>query len=132
MGSLEWSVDELAKRLDSFPLMSVDLAERICHFQYQSVQSWEKVHDFIIKYQDRLLYGTDIESYGLPEEKKRAHEIWLRDWIYFVSDGLMSSSSVVQEFQGMRLPKSVVDRIYSKNARRVYLRNQKRSPKQLI
>ena len=29
MGSLEWSVDELAKRLDKFPNMSVDMAARI-------------------------------------------------------------------------------------------------------
>jgi hypothetical protein len=124
LGSMEWNVDELAKRLDLFPLMSVDLAERMCHLQYQSVQNWGKVHDFIIKYQDRLLYGTDIESHGLPEEKKRAHEIWLRDWIYFISDGIMSSPVVVQQFQGMRLPKPVVDKIYSLNAKRIYLRNQ--------
>ena len=127
LGSVEWSVDELAKRLDAFPLMSVDLAARICHFQYQSVRNWEKVHDFIIKYQDRLLYGTDIESDNTlepDEEKVYAHEIWLRDWIYFVSDGTMSSPSVVEEFKGMRLPKKVVDKIYSKNARRIYLRNQ--------
>ena len=128
LGSVEWSVDELAKRLDAYPLMSVDLAERICHFQYQSAQNWKKVHDFIIKYQDRLLYGTDLESDNTlepDEEKKRAHELWLRDWIYFVSDGVMSSPSVVQEFNGMRLPKSVVDKIYSKNARRIYLSYQK-------
>jgi len=125
LGSLEWSIDELAKRLDAFPLMSVDLAERICHLQYQSVQNWEKVYNFIIKYQDRLLYGTDIQSFGLPEEKKLAHELWMQDWIYFVSDGIMSSPSVVQEFRGMRLPKPVVDKIYSQNARRIYLRNQK-------
>ena len=126
LGSVEWSVDELAKRLDAFPHMSVDLAARICHFQYQSVLNWEKVYDFIIKYQDRLLYGTDIESFGTlepDEEKTHAHEIWLRDWIYFVSDGSMSSPGVVEEFKGMRLPKPVVDKIYSKNARRIYLRN---------
>ncbi|MFO7671683.1 MAG: hypothetical protein R6W31_18635 [Bacteroidales bacterium] len=124
LDSLEWSVDELAKRLDLFPLMSVELAERICHLQYQSVKDWKKVHDFIIKFQDRLLYGTDIESHGWPEEKKRAHELWMRDRIYFISDGIMSSPVVVQQFQGMRLPKSVVDKIYSLNAKRIYLRNQ--------
>lgn len=125
LGSLEWSVDELAKRLDAFPLMSVDLSERICHFQYQSVQNWKKVYDFIIKYQDRLLYGTDIcsdETLEPEEEKKQAHEIWLRDWIYFTSDGLMTSPGVIQEFNGLKLPKPVVDKIYSKNARRIYLR----------
>ena len=129
MGSVEWSVDELAKRFDAYPLMSVDLTERICHLQYQSVKDWQKVYDFIIKYQDRLLYGTDIESYPTPDaeiekEKERVHEIWLRDWIYFTSDGIMTSPGVVEEFKGMKLPKSVIDKIYAKNARRIYLRNQ--------
>lgn len=124
LGSEEWSVDELAKKLDAFPLMSVDLTERICHLQYQSVKDWQKVHDFIIKYQDRLLYGTDIESYGETEEKERVHEIWLRDWIYFVSDGKMGSPSVIGEFEGMKLPKHVVDKIYYDNAERIYFRKK--------
>jgi predicted TIM-barrel fold metal-dependent hydrolase len=124
LGSLEWSVDELAKRFDTFPLMSVDLTERICYLQYQSVQDWKKVYDFVMKYQDRLLYGTDIISDGTmdpDEENKHAHELWLRDWIYFTSDGVMTSPGIVQEFNGLKLPKSAVDKIFSKNSRRVYL-----------
>ncbi len=35
------------------------MAERISHFQYQAVTNWQKVHDFFIKYQDRLIYATD-------------------------------------------------------------------------
>lgn len=126
LGSLEWSVDELAKRLDAFPLMVVDLAERICHFQYQSVKNWQKVYDFIVKYQDRLLYGTDFITLGsedAQELKQRAHEMWMRDWIYFNTDGEMSSPRIDQKFRGLKLPKGVVDKIYSKNAKRIYLRN---------
>lgn len=40
LGSLEWSVDELAKRLDKFPNMAVDMAARISHFQYQASKDW--------------------------------------------------------------------------------------------
>ena len=57
LGSLEFDVDELAKRFDKFPNFGADLAARICHFQ---VQDREKVRNFCIKYQDRLLYGTDL------------------------------------------------------------------------
>jgi predicted TIM-barrel fold metal-dependent hydrolase len=129
LGSMEWSVDELAKRLDAFPLMSVDMTDRICYFQYQSLREWRKVYDFIIKYQDRLLYGTDIITDGTMdpfEEKKYAHELWLRDWIYFTQEGKMTSPSLALdlEFSGLKLPKSVVDKIFSKNARRIYLRNK--------
>jgi len=125
LGSLEWSIDELAKRFDAFPLMSVDMAERICYLQYQSVNNWEKVRDFVIKYQDRLLYGTDIITDGTldqEKERKNAHDIWLKDWIYFNTDKLMTSPSIKPEFKGLLLPKSVVDKIYSKNARRIYFR----------
>ena len=55
LGSLEWNVDELAKRFDRFPNMAVDMAARICHLQYQSARDRDKVRDFIIKYQDRLI-----------------------------------------------------------------------------
>lgn len=124
LASLEWSIDELAKRLDAYPLMSVDLAERIWYLQYQSVENFEKVYDFVIKYQDRLLYGTDIiidDTQNQEEERKNAHDLWMRDWLYFTTSDLMTSPALPQEFYGLHLPKSVVDKIYSKNAERIYL-----------
>jgi hypothetical protein len=127
LGSLEWSVDELAERLDTYPLMSVDMAERICYLQYQSIENYEKVRDFIIKYQDRLLYGTDIiidDTQNQEEESKKAHELWMRDWIYFNTDRLMTSPAIPAEFKGLHLPKTIVDKIYSKNAGKIYLRNK--------
>ena len=77
LGSLEWSVDELAKRLDKFPDMAVDTASRISHLQYQAKTNWQKIHDFCIKYQDRIIYGTDIiiNEVKDPEEIKNRHMI---------------------------------------------------------
>jgi predicted TIM-barrel fold metal-dependent hydrolase len=127
LGSLEWSIDELAKFLDAFPLMSVDMAVRICYLQYQSVENFDKVYNFIIKYQDRLIYGSDIifdDSMNQKNERKNAHEIWLRDWIYFNTGEVLTSPDITQSFRGLRLPKAVIDKIYSKNARRIYLKNQ--------
>ena len=60
MASLEWSVDRLAVWLDRFPNANVDIAARMTQIQYQSNQNPKKVRDFFIKYQDRLMYGTDI------------------------------------------------------------------------
>ncbi len=42
LGSLEWSIDELSKRLDKFPNMAVDTAARISHLQYQAKTNWQK------------------------------------------------------------------------------------------
>jgi hypothetical protein len=121
MGSLEWSVDELAKRLDKFPNMAVDMAERICHLQYQSKINRKKVRDFMIRYQDRILYATDFEindSTDVVKMKKEWHNTWLDDWKYFVTDDKMTVSHVDGEIEGLKLPKEVIDKLYFQNAMR--------------
>ena len=60
LGSLEYDVDRIAAFLDRFPNANVDMAARMSQVQYQSVRDYEKVRNFFIKYQDRLLYGTDL------------------------------------------------------------------------
>lgn len=121
LGSLEWDVDELAKRLDQFPNMSVDMAARMGQLFYQTRENREKVRDFLIKYQDRLLYATDMGDDGdesKEELQQSMHNTWLRDWQYFTTDGSMTSDLIEGEFQGLRLPREVVDKIYSKNAQK--------------
>lgn len=128
LGSLEWSVDELAKRLDKYPNMAVDMAERISHIQYQTLTEWQKVRDFFIKYQDRLIYGTDLRrgamdivNAGITEPtdiKKHAHDVWIRHWKFFVTDENMEVPKVRGEFRGLKLPREVVDKIYFSNAKR--------------
>ncbi len=123
LGSLEWDVDELAKRLDKFPNMAVDMAARIPHLQYQAAKNWRKVHDFIIKYQDRLLYATDdvISTDTDPVAlKKRINEGRKRDWEFFTSHDPMTSLEFEQPFNGLQLPRSVVDKIYRLNAEQEY------------
>jgi len=121
MGSLEWSVDELAKRLDKFPNMSVDLAARMGQVFYQAIQNREKVRDFFIKYQDRILYATDKADDGEEDPdalQKDIHDRWLQDWHFFVTDDTMRSERVNGEFKGLRLPKEAVDKIFSQNAKK--------------
>ena len=120
LGSLEWSVDELAKRLDKYPNMAVDMAARISHLQHQAVTDWQKVHDFLIKYQDRLLYATDL-GFSAPatdpaEAYQHAHNTWLEDWRFFVTDEVITNRQVTGEFKGMKLPREVVDKIFRENA----------------
>ena len=128
LGSLEWSVDELAKRLDRFPNMAVDMAARICHLEYQSSKDREKVRNFCIKYQDRLLYGTDLsdnDSNDHEQLTKWVHETWIDDWKYFTSGDMMSSDKFRGTFEGLQLPKKVVRKIYSENAIKWYKLNIK-------
>lgn len=128
LGALEWSVAELGKTLDKYPNMAVDMAERISHLQYQAKTNWQGVHDFFIKYQDRLLYGTDMRYDAMDivnerlttqqELRKHAHEVWLRHWRFFTTNEKMRVPKVEGEFYGLKLPREVVDKIYYKNAQR--------------
>jgi len=122
LGSLEWDVDELAAHLDRFPNMAVDVADRICHLQHQSVADYEKVRNFVIRYHERLIYGTDVTvSPGKSQDafRKDVHETWLHDWKYFTSDEkMMTAPQVNGTFRALRLPKEVVDNIYYNNARK--------------
>lgn len=115
LGSLEWDVDVLAERLDLYPNFAVDMAARVCHFQ---VQDPDKVRDFIIKYQDRILYATDL---GVTDESVEDRIQWLEDewssdWTYFASNSLMNSPNVEGEFRGLGLDEEVLRKIYYSNA----------------
>ncbi len=119
LGSLEWSVDELSKRLDAYPGFRVDLAARMFHLQRQSSIDYNKIRNFMIKYQDRILYGTDGEVHdieGLTFERScdNLRRGWFGQWLYLATD------SVVNNVKGLKLPASVVDKIYFKNAERYF------------
>lgn len=128
LGAQEWSVAELGKTLDKYPNMAVDMAERISHLQYQAKANWQGVHDFFIKYQDRILYGTDIRHDAMnivnghittqQGLRQYVHRVWLSHWRFFITNKKMSAKEVKGEFYGLRLPREVVDKIYYKNAQR--------------
>jgi len=118
LGSLEWSVDELASRLDRYPNFAVDLAARVGNLQ---AQDREKVRDFILKYQDRLLYATDFEiseDDDFENRKASLERDWRQDWKYFADDEIMESPDVNGSFRGLKLDKDVLRKIYFKNSLR--------------
>jgi len=106
--------------------MVVDLAERICHLQYQSKLDRQKVRDFLIKYQDRIIYGTDLEIVKEDDPNQYIEAIqtkWLSDWKYFASEEEMEVEEVDGAFNGLSLPKEVIDKIYFHNAKNWILRS---------
>ncbi|MCK5134755.1 MAG: amidohydrolase family protein [Bacteroidales bacterium] len=124
LGSLEYDVDEQAKRLDKYPNFSMDMAARISHFK---VQDRDKVRAFFIEYQDRLLYGTDIgirnsymEGTSLARMQEIVEETYLNDWEYFTTDKILEQNDKVKTYQGLDLPIKVLKKIYCDNAKRMY------------
>ena len=123
LASLEWDVDEVARFLDRFPQASVDLAARMVHLEVQAVRHRDKVRDFLLRYQDRILYGSDIAhgpgstDAGVAAE---AHEAWRQDWRFLNTEEEMRSEDFEGAFRGLALPRGVVDKIYRLNARRLF------------
>ncbi len=134
MGSVEWSVDTLAKFLDTYPNATVDLAARMTQVQYQSKSAYDKVRRFFIKYQDRILYGSDLTQnpadtveraqnppVDAAEFPKEADAFWRSDWTYLATANTQHIEAIEADVQGLALPKGVIDKIYYLNARRVFL-----------
>jgi hypothetical protein len=123
MASLEWSVDRLSAFLDRYPNTVVDLAARMGQVEFQSHHNRDKVRRFFIRYQDRLLYGTDLtQDAGADAKEMRgeAHTTWLRDWKYLATDLTFRNPDLDAPVHGLGLPKDVVRKIYSTNAERWY------------
>jgi hypothetical protein len=121
--SLEWSVDEAAKFLDAYPNANIELAARMTQIQYQSVRDYDKVRNFFIKYQDRIMYGTDLTlnpGDDPAEFRTEAHAFWLSDWTYLATGNTQHINDIAADPKGLALPKSVIDKIYYTNAEREY------------
>jgi predicted TIM-barrel fold metal-dependent hydrolase len=123
LASLEWDVDKVADFLDRFPNANVDLAARLVHLEYQAAANPGKVRQFLIRYQNRILYGSD-EAYGPDDADPKAvaavHVGWVADWRFLATSAELHSPDFAQSFVGMHLPRGVVDKIYRRNAESMF------------
>ncbi len=123
MASLEWSVDRLGQFLDANPSATIDLAARMTQVQYQSNRDYEKVRRFFIRYQDRILYGSDV-SIGPNDNAAEAmayiKKVWESDWAYLATGESQNIDALKADTRGLALPRQVIDKIYRKNAQRVF------------
>lgn len=116
MGSMEHDLDAVAARLEKYPNFAVDTAARMPNLM---LQPREKVRAFLLRFQDRVLWGTDIMElkWENPAEAIRSWEAACeRDWRYFAtSDTLRVAGRAVQ---GLALPDGVLRKIFRENALR--------------
>lgn len=125
LASLEWSVEKVAEWLDNHPHCGVDLAERVCHLQYQSVDHHSKVKQFIEQYQDRIIYGTDqIDDgnvYG-DEIRGQIKNKWHSEFRFFAENSTQAAWNIEKPFKGLGLGKNILKKIFYENAIRYYPR----------
>jgi predicted TIM-barrel fold metal-dependent hydrolase len=123
LASLEWDVDRIAEFLRRYPNASVDLAARLSHLQLQASREAGKIRRFFIEFQDRILYGSDLaRGDGQPDTEfaEEAHAAWLADWRFLANGGELHSGEFDGAFQGLALPRDVIDKLYRKNAERIF------------
>jgi hypothetical protein len=141
LASIEWSVEKLAQFLDGHPNATVDLAARMTNVQYQSNADRAKVRRFFLRYQDRILYGSDLTEEP-PDAGERAQNppthaarfaaeaeaFWRSDWIYLATPATQRVDALGAVVAGLALPRAVIDKIYRSNARRVFFKAKDARP----
>jgi predicted TIM-barrel fold metal-dependent hydrolase len=112
LGSLEGNFDLLGQHLDRYPNLAVDLAGRV---PYLMLQPRADMIAFITKYQDRLIYGTDIEL-GFGENKPSVNweDSYAKQWRFLATNDLLNYRGGT--VRGLALPPSILRKLYHDNA----------------
>ena len=114
LGSMEEDLEGLGQRFDRYPNFAVDTAARVVHFV---VKPSDKVRAFILKYQDRIVYGTDLEveqKENIQDAIKEWQDQYARDWRYFSTRDEFEYEG--HKTQGLGLPPAVLRKLYHANA----------------
>ena len=115
LGSMEKDLDNIARHLDRFPNFAVDMAARM---EYLMMAPTDKVRAFLIKYQDRVLYGTDLDllaTADVSDALKDWESTYARDWRFLATQETFESEG--RKIQGLNLPDGVLHKIFGDNAR---------------
>ncbi len=134
LGSLEFDVDEIAKRLEKYPNFAVEVGGRTRYFMWQARG---KVKEFFEMYQDRIMYGSDRKGGMMVKGEKATPEQMLDSknaivarhkqfFQYFAtSDEIPWGNYVIGEdalpeptytVKGLYLSKEILDKFFYKNA----------------
>jgi hypothetical protein len=114
LGSMEKNVDDIAARFDRYPNFAVDMAARM---EYLMIAPSAKVRSFLIKYQDRVLYGTDLDllaTANVEESLEEWQSTYARDWKFLATGQTFEYAG--KKVQGLELPAPVLQKIFRSNA----------------
>ena len=99
-------LDRLAKLLDRFPNLYLDIAAR----DYELGRAPRSALNFLTKYSDRILFGTDMGR------KKSMYQAW---WRLLESKDEFMTGRVWWRYYGLGLPSHILRRLYSRNAKKI-------------
>ena len=111
-------IDYLRNMFATFPNLHVDLAAT---FQYFHLVSRDNLRAFMIEWADRILFGTDIGTWKDENETAIRAEQYLRTFqILETGNTIQGGFFGGPDTQGLELPKEVLEKIYFRNAMRLY------------
>ncbi len=114
LGSMERSLENIASHLDKYPNFAIDTAARM---EYLMLMPPEKVRAFLIKYQDRVLYGTDLDidpDVNIPDTLTEWQSVYARDWKFLATGETLTVQG--KQVHGLNLPRPVLQKIFRDNA----------------
>lgn len=112
-GSYSENLGQVAKWLDQYPNMHIDIAARLAEFGRQPYTS----RKFFTKYQDRILFGTDFG----PSYYDRTHYYeFLETWNeYFDYSAAQVPGQGRWKIYGIGLEDEILEKVYRLNALRI-------------
>jgi predicted TIM-barrel fold metal-dependent hydrolase len=124
LGSLEYDVVEIARRLDSYPNFAVDSSARTKDL---AAQDRETVRGFFQAYADRVMFGTDLvirtshltmDAQERERNLARVTQVYERESAFYEGDQLTVQGG--REARGLGLSDEILQRFYLDNAARWY------------
>jgi len=118
--SMDHDLVALGALLDRYPQLAIDTAERVGQMM---LLDRDDVRTFFIRFQDRILYGSDLDFNMFDDDRtdvdalvERAEQVWQSELTW-----LRSSKPVVTRHgsgRGLALPDVVLEKILLSNAER--------------
>lgn len=123
------NLDQCSEFLDRYPNLYVDLSMGggiLRYFKYMTEEGgFQKIKDFILKYQDRILYGTDIIAAPFPSPTTRKK--WLTERIMCDFDlhrektyrcKVMDKKGEFGDLPGFEFSEEVLRKLYIENPKK--------------
>ena len=110
-------IDYLRYMLSKYPNLYIDISATC---QYMHLSNRDNIRDFYIEYQDRILFGTD--GGNLPNDAvNRVADAYARFFAILETDQTVNGGFFGnRQIKGLDLPREVLEKIYYKNALKLY------------
>ena len=107
-------IDYLRYMLSTYPNLYIDLSAT---FSYMHLVNYDNIRDFYIEYQDRILFGSDFSASGFSEDAiPRLINSYGGHFATLETDLMVNRGRT----KGLNLPREVLEKIYYKNALKLY------------